>query len=216
MILYLTKVECRLQKKMEFYFVKNGYEIHRSIMKSFPQVTENAREKFDVLYHVLQKDKAVEILIQSTQPWSRSEDGFKNRIQDYKITTREIPKKFYDFKKDELFQFRILANPAKKVFMNGKKNNSRVFLTNQEDQKKWFLKKGEQFGFEFFEDSLRIQKKEKFHHNKKEIFFQQVLFEGVIKVVDKEKFTNAFKKGIGSEKAFGCGMLLLKRIGDEV
>ncbi len=37
-------------------------------------------------------------------------------------------------------------------------------------------------------------------------------FEGNLKIVDADQFKRALFKGIGSAKAFGCGMMMVKRI----
>ncbi|MBU4427334.1 MAG: type I-E CRISPR-associated protein Cas6/Cse3/CasE, partial [Proteobacteria bacterium] len=37
-------------------------------------------------------------------------------------------------------------------------------------------------------------------------------FEGKLKIVDADRFKKSLFNGIGSAKAFGCGMMMVKRI----
>jgi CRISPR system Cascade subunit CasE len=37
-------------------------------------------------------------------------------------------------------------------------------------------------------------------------------FEGRLKIVDADRFKQALFEGIGSAKAFGCGLMLVRRI----
>jgi CRISPR system Cascade subunit CasE len=45
----------------------------------------------------------------------------------------------------------------------------------------------------------------------KQIRFSSVDFNGILIVTEKNKFYRALFKGIGREKAFGCGLLMIKR-----
>ncbi|MDX1300827.1 type I-E CRISPR-associated protein Cas6/Cse3/CasE [Photobacterium sp.] len=52
-----------------------------------------------------------------------------------------------------------------------------------------------------------IQKK-----NDRMISFTAVDYEGILTVVEPEKLINSLHKGIGRSKAFGCGMMLIRRV----
>ncbi|EMS89944.1 type I-E CRISPR-associated protein Cas6/Cse3/CasE [Leptospira noguchii] len=56
------------------------------------------------------------------------------------------------------------------------------------------------------------QKKDKNSGITHNIKIHTVTFSGILRITDPEKFKIAYTKGIGSGKAFGCGMLLLARI----
>jgi hypothetical protein len=56
--------------------------------------------------------------------------------------------------------------------------------------------------------------KRKFQRQGKTVTFEAAVFEGVLRIVDAELLVNAMKKGIGREKAYGCGLLTLARQGD--
>ena len=47
----------------------------------------------------------------------------------------------------------------------------------------------------------------------KKVFKLRTLdFEGKLKIVDADRFKKSLFNGIGSAKAFGCGMMMVKRI----
>gem|GEM_PF-3627714 len=41
---------------------------------------------------------------------------------------------------------------------------------------------------------------------------QTLLFDGVITMTDTEAFNNIIAQGIGRAKAFGCGLLMIRRV----
>jgi CRISPR system Cascade subunit CasE len=87
---------------------------------------------------------------------------------------------------------------------------------------KWMVKQGERHGFVLVADKygqLKIQNSAYRWHaltNKadkgKKPGFSSVDFLGEMIVADVEKFREALFKGIGPAKAFGCGLMLVKRI----
>ena len=76
---------------------------------------------------------------------------------------------------------------------------------------KWidYLKQqGEQFGFSVGEDMTAMPYR-KVNVGKHDYVFQSVLYRGSVKITDAEKFKEMISKGIGPNKAFGCGLPLV-------
>lgn len=80
----------------------------------------------------------------------------------------------------------------------------------------WLSTRSERLGFGFESQSViadgyqkRIGRSRK---HQKTIRFSTVDFHGVLTVIDPEKFKQALLDGIGRSKAFGCGLLLVRRI----
>ncbi len=86
---------------------------------------------------------------------------------------------------------------------------------------RWVDRKGKQHGFALVQDRHGLPKLQnsayRWHglHNKgakeKRSGFSSVDFTGDIRVTDVQKFTKALFEGIGRSKAFGCGLMLVKR-----
>lgn len=85
---------------------------------------------------------------------------------------------------------------------------------------KWMIRKGENYGFLVVKDShkqFKLQNSAYRWHSIKadkgiKSGFSSVDFTGSLEVTDIEKFIKALFEGIGRAKAFGCGLLLIRRI----
>ena len=81
----------------------------------------------------------------------------------------------------------------------------------------WLNGKAESNGFTFKDSELLVDgyQQHKVHKtnfkNKQNIYYSTVDFQGVLTVIDPESFKEALIKGIGKSKAFGCGLILIKR-----
>lgn len=115
----------------------------------------------------------------------------------------------FSFKSGQHFRFRLKANPC--VTRNGK----RYGLFNSEEQMRWISRKGEQHGFSFPRMSseqipVRISQEKMLHgrqHDGNGIRLYSVLYDGVLIVLDPDKFLIALRTGIGHGKAMGLGLL---------
>lgn len=84
---------------------------------------------------------------------------------------------------------------------------------------KWMIQQGERHGFAIVRDKnnqYKLQNSAYCWHSikadkRKKSGFSSVDFLGDLKITDIEKFTNALFKGIGRAKAFGCGLMLVRR-----
>lgn len=83
----------------------------------------------------------------------------------------------------------------------------------------WLKKQGERFGFKLLigDNGLtKLQNSAYLWHNLnskgKKAGFSSVDFTGELQITDKIEFEKALFQGIGRSKAFGCGLLLIKRV----
>jgi CRISPR system Cascade subunit CasE len=81
----------------------------------------------------------------------------------------------------------------------------------------WLEQRAEALGFELNSKSLLVdgyQAHESYAKGKgqKPISYSTVDFQGVLTVTDPELFQRTLFQGIGKAKAFGCGLLLIKRV----
>lgn len=115
------------------------------------------------------------------------------------------------------FRFRLRANPC--VSRSGK----RLGLLRLEEQEKWIERKGQQHGFslpqlagfDLFGTSLnrvdvRISQEQMLRakqHSGNGIRIFSVLYDGILTVIEPEKFKDTLQSGIGHGKAMGLGLL---------
>lgn len=118
----------------------------------------------------------------------------------------------------DAYGFDLLVNPTRKVASftaNGQqtRNGKRLALLDEGQRHAWLQSKGAQHGFCLDESApLTIDEAGS------QVFLRRtqpgthigVRFRGRLRVTERERFVQAFHKGIGSAKAFGFGMLVLQ------
>lgn len=80
---------------------------------------------------------------------------------------------------------------------------------------KWLTRKGERHGFSVRDFEVAIDNGREFlikSPGKRDFMLRTHDFTGVLEVVDPDAFVPALYDGIGSAKAFGCGLMLVKRV----
>lgn len=77
----------------------------------------------------------------------------------------------------------------------------------------WLLGRAEKIGCAFDTSALRVDGHDTWrqYHGKK-IELSRLDFEGVLQVTEPARFLEALQDGIGPAKAFGCGLMLVRRL----
>ncbi len=122
------------------------------------------------------------------------------------------------FLEHEAYRFSLRANPTRKVRAfdaegNRKRQSRKTVVPGRERQKLWLERKGDQAGFVLDERvplSVSGTTNHTFYRNGDTVLQVGVEFRGVLRVTDGELFKQAFLRGLGSARAFGFGMLLLR------
>src|SRR5690606_2491622 len=86
----------------------------------------------------------------------------------------------------------------------------------QESCSHWLDRRAENFGFRLLDSidgkQLRVDGYLQQRGYKKGICFSTVDFSGALEVVNPAIFVKSLFQGIGKAKAFGCGLMLIRRI----
>lgn len=110
------------------------------------------------------------------------------------------------------WQFRLTANPVVSK-MNGKI----MAHVTPEFQKKWLSSRAEKFGFLLEETGFQTVQSKWYDFRKKNgtgssrVRLLSVTFEGILTVMDADRFRETLCSGIGREKAYGQGLLTIVR-----
>jgi CRISPR system Cascade subunit CasE len=134
------------------------------------------------------------------QTWETKEyDGFLSLLQN-----------------GQVWKFRLRANPVRSKNEEGKSRGKVLGHTTIGKKMEWFAKRTVKYGFEMEQTSdgdpvfnvTQIETK-KFQRKGEMVTFDTAVFEGVLRIIDAELLADTIRKGIGREKAYGCGLLTL-------
>jgi CRISPR system Cascade subunit CasE len=176
----------------------DGYAWHQAFWEAFPG---HDGEKRSFLFRVDEKERFFQAYLLSELLAARSVWG--------SWEPKEISSGFLSHKR---YLFQLRANPTKRIGKETDKGK-RIGIYKEEDLKAWLTRKAEQSGFKTANFAVSKPIAEYFRKSgSKQNKLSRVDFEGILEVVDKEKFKKAFNDGVGSAKSLGYGMLILKPI----
>lgn len=175
-----------------------AYDLHKLLWQCFPGRPEAKR---DFLFRCDDAGAELKLLMLSAEAPEQCDwadwDGVKELSPD--------------FPSGALYWFRLRANPTVRAKEGGKLRA----LTGGEELDGWLARKGERNGFALRSEpeysACRLEQFTK-SSGSPAISLNVVDIDGVLAVTDGAAFGEAFRKGVGRGRAFGCGMLLLKRI----
>lgn len=178
--------------------IGDAYDWHQALWKAFPG---HDGEERSFLFRVDESETTLQVFLLSELPVSKPALG--------KWETKEISETFLSHSS---YRFRLRANPTKRS-KKGDNKGKRVGLYKEEEIKDWLARKAEQSGFKTANFAVSTPVSDFFNKKGlKENKLNRVDFEGILEVIDREKFKTAFNDGIGSAKSLGFGMLILQPI----
>ena len=125
----------------------------------------------------------------------------------------------------QILRFRLRANASRKVDTKSgpdgrRRNGRRVPLRLDAERIDWLRRKGEQSGFRLVEGnafhgspavSMSSGEKETGRSGRRILTIESVQFDGLLEVMDADRFRLAICAGIGPAKPYGCGLLSIAR-----
>ncbi len=236
--MFLSRLELNIRNINVQRDLNNCQNMHRTIMRGFPDIkNKEAREKFRVLYRVdIDSMNRIKVLVQSKNKpnWDFLKSNYLSFSNNKKNPAmKTLDTLFNSIQPGTILKFRLRANPTRKL------DGKRVELYKMEDLQKWILRKAKDCGFIFphlvefpkvpaiiiqpegklhgYRKSLKVNQKtsekdKNLNGNQKykELTFFSVIYKGILKVQEKEKFLNSIQKGIGPAKAYGYGLLSVR------
>jgi CRISPR system Cascade subunit CasE len=214
--MFLSRLILDPRSRQVWSELTNPYEMHRTLLQAFGQ----ARCEADMLYRVDtdRRSGVPTVLVQSlAQPdWSFA-CGLGRYLLDAEPGNPACKPFEPVFAERQLLQFRLLANPTKKLSNRslGNRNGKRVGLYEEGEQRDWLDRKGRDGGFRIL--SCHVISEGKTEHTKgsagarEKMPLLAVRFDGVLQVADPAVFLATIQSGIGSAKAFGFGLLSVAR-----
>jgi CRISPR system Cascade subunit CasE len=205
---YISKLELNERDRSVRHDLSNIHHLHQRIMQAFPDVEQNkVRADWDILFR-LEPDSNI-VLVQSGDEvlpdWNRLPNGY---LLDRKIVPFVIHSD--NLQSGKLFHFRLKANPSKRL----KETRKTVGLYSQSDQIAWLERQAAARGFQIqmvdVVPTANVFGKKK--GNNSPIKIHTAIFQGILEVRDADLLLTAVREGIGRAKAYGCGLLSIKKI----
>ena len=233
--MYLSRLILNPRHRGVWRGLADCQSLHRTVMSAFPSAsgTADARSALGVLYRVEeQRAGAIALLVQSKVPpdWSQLDHGYlQDTGSDFaNPACKEVDQQYRSLHAGDVLTFRLRANPTRKIdtktgIDGRRRNGKRVELCREEAQLEWLRRKGEQAGFELLSvranldvPNVRALPGTKVTGKRPgngagRLTLASVIFEGVIRVADAEKFRRALEQGVGPGKAYGFGLLSVAR-----
>jgi len=211
--MYLSRLILNPRSRRAQREIADLYQLHRSLMRAFPDSLQEGDERVLFRLDADTRDGAPTVLLQSwLEPkWDwLSDEGARGYL------LRPPETKAFDLRlaAGQVLAFRLRANPTvKRKFDDG--DHKRVGLYREEEQIEWLKRKGEQGGFRLLAaraggDSraggfIRREGENETH----KLTLLAVQFDGLLQVTDPDRLRETVRRGIGSGKGLGFGLLSL-------
>lgn len=208
--MYLSRLILNLRSRYVRTDLARPYEMHRTLMHAFPDGLTEGVER--VLYRLETQPRTgmPMLLVQSklAPDWAQLPLGYL--LADPEWQNPQVKEVQLSFQAGQLLAFRLMANPTKRMsrsLSKGIEKSKRVGLYDPAEQLAWLDRKAEAHGFQVISaiPNPRPPLKDRQHL----LEFLNIQFDGLLRVVDPAQLSEAVVNGIGSAKAFGCGLLSL-------
>lgn len=212
--MYLSQLWLNLHSREARKDIAQPYEMHRTLMQAFPNGLQQGQER--ILYR-LETETANHnptLLVQSKLPpnWTQLPAGYL--LNQTNKPTAQVKQFTLELQQGQLLAFRLLANPTKRLSTKVPRKNTdkppiskRIALHTSVEQLEWLNRKAQAHGFQIV--TAIPNRQTEIHDQPHALTLLGVQFDGLLHVNDPEQLHNAVINGIGSGKAFGCGLLSL-------
>jgi CRISPR system Cascade subunit CasE len=204
------------------------YEDHQWLWRFFPAPASTPR---DFLYRRLDADSSLRFYCLSKRMPEKLDGVWRIDSREYSPKLRSGDRLRFDLRanpvitsgKDGSKKRHDVVMKAKKILLGERgvekwdqlvdANKPRQYELVRISCMQWLLTRAERLGFSVDEDGLSVDGYARHRGKQGKIRFSVVDFSGVLTVVEPKTFLeNALLSGIGHAKAFGCGLLLVRRV----
>ncbi|MEN6479300.1 MAG: type I-E CRISPR-associated protein Cas6/Cse3/CasE [Anaerolineales bacterium] len=219
--MFLSRLMLNLRHKRTQSELARPYELHRTVMSAFPAVLP-AEERVLFRPELDERLGTLRVIVQSqTEPdWRRllAVPGYLQCSPESKTVALALSA-------GQVLAFRLRANPTTKKDSHQRPDDHREYpngvrlgIADEDGQRRWLDRKGEQHGFRVLQVQVRPQGLQRSYKSEQQAGGQPrvyamshlaVQFDGLLQVTDPQLFGLAVHDGIGSAKSLGFGLLSL-------
>lgn len=224
--MFISKIHIRRGPEL-FRFLRSDlkdtlYAAHQLLWKAFPKDVSADR---DFLFRQESRDELPCFYVVSAR---RPENYNLFRIETKDYAPRIRP--------GQHLGFSLKANPvvARKtegrkhsakhdVWMDAKREAKEIGLAGEElvshcenRAKQWLIARAQSLGFNINEERLCVDGyfQHQFYRRKgaRPVRFSSINYEGILEVLEPDRFLRTLFKGIGRSRSFGCGLMLVRNV----
>ncbi|MBF0997529.1 MAG: type I-E CRISPR-associated protein Cas6/Cse3/CasE [Lachnospiraceae bacterium] len=207
--MYLTRMELDTDKRNTRKLLSSRSKIHGMVESAFPTERKRHLWRLDMLngkLYLLILSEEKPKLDTAVQEYGNVEEGYASK--EYRTLLSRVTEQ-------SKWRFRLVANPTRSISRakEGKRGKVKACVTVLL-QEKWLIERAEKYGFSLLEDEVHVVGNIWHHFYKQDekenhVAIREVSYEGILTVVNPEKFKILLCKGIGRGKAYGMGMLTI-------
>ncbi|WP_448947663.1 type I-E CRISPR-associated protein Cas6/Cse3/CasE [Lachnoanaerobaculum sp.] len=202
--MYISRVELDIYNRQKIRDLTHLGAYHNWVEQSFREDNGVRSRKLWRLDKI--NDKKYLLLVSGEKPDLKL-------LEKYGVTGSAVTKEYDEYiskiKNGMKLRFRLVTNPVHAVMEDGKRGSEKPHIT-AEFQKKFFMERTIKNGFEVNEDEVNIVERGFEILRKsgsKPVKVVKATFEGVLTVVDEDKFKLLLESGFGKKKAYGFGLM---------
>lgn len=202
--MYLTKLELDLSNIGMRAALRDCQKMHRLVTGLFSA----ARKDAEVLYRCRVRGAVADLYVYSGVPADHNRILQGMRLAGQKDVTSWLTA----METGSVYGFQLLTMPFKKTAEEGRKNSRRCVLRTREERLGWLERKAGQGGFRVLYADENAPEKVFGQHSLDaggKLALDAYCYTGRLQITDAEAFRRTIREGIGPNKAYGLGMLLL-------
>lgn len=231
--LYLSRLFLDMRSRQVRNELTHPYEMHRTLMRGFPQVSAQARRAFGVLFRAEPGSHRGLVTVYA-QSFVEPDWSFLHQAEYllHEPQHKDLTRAYELLRTGQPLRFRLRANPTRRIARpksgDERMKGKRVALLHEDEQAAWLSRKGRERvkdcpgGFEIIEriafepdgSPRRIpcvnicdEGPQRGQRNGGALTLKAVQFDGILRVTDADAFRATLAEGIGPAKAFGFGLL---------
>lgn len=192
--------------------ITDAYSLHRVVYSLYEDVRDPEQKQSSTASGILYADqggnaRGRKILMLANREPMEAVDGRYGQVLSKPILPNFLDHNHYRFK--------VIVNPTKRDSASRKL----VAVRGRDEVAQWFTERAPaNWGFEIDHRHLQVDKIDVLQFKGKQqrrITIGQAHVQGLLRITDKEQFTNSFTQGIGRARAFGCGLLQVVPVVDD-
>lgn len=227
--MYLSRVSLSLTRLNAMAFASSPYKIHAAVERAFASDAKREGEDGRILWRL---DEAPgnpnEMWLYVVSP---EEPDFTHICEQVgkpiSWVTKDYEPVLNQVKDGQLWQFRLKANPVRKVFVDkGRRAREGVIGSIQghvteAQQRAWLLDRAETHGFRIAQtvegyERLIVshRRRERFKRHGDMVTLATAQYDGILEVADADAFRHVLGFGMGRARGFGCGLMTIAPVGE--